>query len=395
MKNKTFSIDRIILYIFLTVIILYFCQGSLYANGSPVSQASLVLWITISLTYAYKYFSKFKATSFERLIFFFWLINSIYWLFSEKAIVSEWHESLSTMNNFKSICCTFLTYFPIRYMTKKGILTEKLFIIFTIVLLATFILSFFNFQARLLALYNREAITNNMGYRFVALLPLLGFIRKPKYAFPLLIITIYFIIMSSKRGAIVCGIVSFLLYFYYTFKSVPKNKKVQYSIVILGLFIVFVYMSYDMLMSNEYLMNRLSNMEAGNDDSGNARISQVSAIWDYSLNGSIFHFLFGYGFDKSVMIAGNYAHNDWAELLANLGIFGCIIYLIFFIKLFNIFKRNKKYLTQDECYIIVSTICIWFTITLFSMGYISNNSFLLIIAIAYINTKIEKVKYHV
>ena len=145
-------------------------------------------------------------------------------------------------------------------------------------------------------------------------------------------------------------------------------------------------------MSNEYLMMRLTNMGVGDDDSGYARVDQVSAIINYTTNGSIFHFLFGYGFDKSVMIAGNYAHNDWAELLANLGVFGCVIYLLFFTSLISVFVENKQYLSPMQKLMYVSVLGCWLLTSMFSMGYISNTSFLYTSVIAYLVSCIGKQK---
>lgn len=389
---KSLKTGNIAVYLFLASIVIYFCQGSLYANGSVISQGAMAIWMLINITYLIKYASKFKLLFFEKIIFWFWFINTCYWIFSDKVLMSAWYEPLSTMNNFKSIFCTFLTYFPVRYFTRKDILTEKLLSYFAAIMLVVFILSFLSFEAQIMYELNREAVTNNMGYRFVALLPLLAIFRKIKFTYISVFIASYFIILSSKRGAILCGALFFILLFYYSFKNIPRKKKLIYSILILGIFSISVYYLTDIFISNEYLMMRLTNMEAGVDDSGDARVNQVSAIVEYTTNGSIFHFLFGYGFDKSVMIAGNYAHNDWAELLANLGVFGCVLYLIFFTSLIKIFTKNKNLLEPMLKLMFVSVLSCWLLVSMFSMGYISNNSFLYTLVIAYLVSKIEKDK---
>ena len=389
---KSLKIDNIAVYLFLAAIVIYFCQGSLYANGSIISQGAMALWMLINLSYLIKYAFKFKLIFLEKIIFWFWFINTCYWSFSEKVLISAWYEPLSTMNNFKSIFCTLLTYFPVRYFTRKNILTEKKLSYFAAIMLVVFILSFLCFEVQMLYELNREAITNNMGYRFVALLPLLAIFRKIKYTYITVFIASYFVIMSSKRGAILCCALLFVLLFYYSFKNIPRNKKLVYSILILGIFAISVHYLIEIFISNEYLITRLSNMEAGEDDSGNARFNQISAIINYTTNGSIFHFLFGYGFDKSVMMAGNYAHNDWVELLANLGVFGCVLYLMFFTSLIKIFTKNKNLLDPIQKLMFVSVLSCWLLMSMFSMGYISNNSFLYTLVIAYLISQIEKQK---
>ncbi len=389
---KSLKIDNIAVYLFLAAIVIYFCQGSLYANGSIISQGAMALWMLINLSYLIKYASKFKLIFLEKIIFWFWFINTCYWFFSDKAVMSDWYEPLSTSNHFKAIFCTFLTYFPVRYFTRKDILTEKKLSYFAVILFFVFIMSFFSFEARLLNELNREAITNNMGYRFVTLLPLLAMFRKIKFTYISVFIASYFVIMSSKRGAILCCALFFILLFYYSFKNIPRNKKLIYSILILGIFAISVYYLIDIFMSNEYLITRLTNMEEGVDDSGNARVNQISAIVEYTTNGSIFHFLFGYGFDKSVMMAGNYAHNDWAELLANLGVFGCVLYFIYFTSLIKIFTKNKNQLDPMQKLMFISVLSCWLLASMFSMGYISNNAFLYTSVIAYLISQIEKQK---
>lgn len=389
---KSLKIDSIAVYLFLAVIAIYFCQGSLYANGSIISQGTLALWMLINITYLIKYASSFKLLLLEKIIFWFWFINTCYWFFSDKVLISAWYEPLSTMNNFKSIFCTFLTYFPVRYFTRKNILTEKHLSCFAVIMLIVFILSFLSFEAQMLYELNREAVTNNMGYRFVALLPLLAIFRKVKFTYITVFVASYFVIMSSKRGAILCCVLLFVLLFYYSFKNIPRKKKFLYSILILGVFSISIYYLIDIFMSNEYLIMRLTNMEEGVDDSGDARLNQISAILDYTTNGSILHFLFGYGFDKSVMMAGNYAHNDWAELLANLGIFGCVLYLVFFTSLISIFTKNRQILNPMQKLMFVSVLGCWLLASMFSMGYISNNSFLYTMVIAYLISQIEKRK---
>jgi O-antigen ligase len=198
--------------------------------------------------------------------------------------------------------------------------------------------------------------------------------------------------MSSKRGAILCGSLYLILLIYYSLKNIPRNKKFLYTILTLGVFSIISYYLSDILASNEYLMMRLDNMQTGEDASGDARVDQVTTIVDYSTHGPIFNLLFGYGFDKSVMIAGNYAHNDWAELLANLGIFGCLLYLIFFTSLIVFFKKNKHSLTPMQKLMFISVLGSWLLTSMFSMGYISNMSFLYTMVIAYLVSQIEKQK---
>lgn len=391
-KIRNQSTNNSMLYFLLGVIIIYFSQGSLYPSGSIISRMSLLLWLLIDIFCFFQYAFKYKLSSLEKNMFFFWLINACYWFISEKNLIGELGIVMPTFNSLKATSTTFLTYFPFRYYLKRDISIDKILSIFVVIILVVFIMSFYNVNNLLRDVYNVKSITNNMGYRFVALLPLIAICSKTRNTYLLMGISTYFIIMSSKRGAILCGILALIFFFVYSLKNIPRRKKIKYTIFILILFSFFIYSLYQIFLSNEYLMQRLIKMQYGNDESGDARINQVSVIIDYVCNGSLFHLLFGYGYDKSVMIAGNYAHNDWAELLANFGLFGVVIYLMFFIKLFRCFKDGQRYLSFKQKYMYMSVVGMWLMISMFSMGYLGDNSYLFMIAIAYIVSEIEKNK---
>ena len=51
--------------------------------------------------------------------------------------------------------------------------------------------------------------------------------------------------------------------------------------------------------------------------------------------------LFGYGADGSLKVGVNYAHNDWLEVLIDMGLVGFVAYLVFWISLILQWKRLK------------------------------------------------------
>ena len=142
-------------------------------------------------------------------------------------------------------------------------------------------------------------------------------------------------------------------------------------------------MSYSFVVfiqNNEFLVSRMEQITEG----GSGRDFIFSTIFDGWLNSaSLFNMIFGYGFASSLRFVGNYAHNDWLELLSNFGLIGVIIYSFLFWHVL-VFVRDKR--RELDHRIIMFCVClIWFLITLFSMGYTNvTNGYLRSMLLAYL-----------
>ena len=90
-----------------------------------------------------------------------------------------------------------------------------------------------------------------------------------------------------------------------------------------------------MLTTNEYFAYKMTEAT----DGASGREDSYTFIWNYFLNkldsGNYLNCIFGEGANASVRITGNYAHNDWLEILTNQGIFGIIIYSIYWLKYYK------------------------------------------------------------
>lgn len=157
----------------------------------------------------------------------------------------------------------------------------------------------------------------------------------------------------------------------------------------MAILLVGCYFIYDVYYNNEYLQFRMNRTLEG-DSSG--RDYFYSQMWNYWANSSSgLNYLFGFGFAASVKITGLYAHNDWLELLTMSGLFGVIIYIIFFVQLI---KFSLKYsLTIQDKNIILSILLVWFLKTLFSMGYGDFGMNTILILLGYIVGKYNRANY--
>ena len=212
---------------------------------------------------------------------------------------------------------------------------------------------------------DREEVTNNAGYMFVALIPMFVFLKKkPVFQYLLMAVSAYFIITAMKRGAILVGGLSFAYFFYSSTRKISMRKKVLYLFLI-GLFITFCYFYVNyMLESSAYFESRVNDTIEGNDSS---RSSLYSDFWNKIFSeGNIFTFLLGRGADATIRYGENYAHNDWLEIAMDLGLLGIISFIIFWKNFYNFWKSFKNdptlYLLVGICFIQM------FSKTLFSMS---------------------------
>ena len=141
-------------------------------------------------------------------------------------------------------------------------------------------------------------------------------------------------------------------------------KRVFAILLLLAAAATFIYYSIE---SNEYLMSRIEKTQS--EGIGQRSIAYV-ALWNHwSSDTNLFTFLFGNGMAQTITVWGNYAHNDWLELLIDNGLLGVVIYLMLFVLAFMyIRKMNIGRLYKLSAYLCL---IIWFLKTVFSMGYTS------------------------
>lgn len=366
------NINRCDIYILLWV--LYSFQGILYSQGM-INQLLQLLMLVWCLIVSSKYLTNWsyiprllKVTSL--LVYMYLIYGLIYMLYSQPVTFEEGGSPASyyyLQQSLNSLLPIFLFY----SYTKKGYITEKrlraYFFIFTIVAVYTFQ---HTHQEQVFAdIYGRTEFTNNVGYTFLALMPMLYmFNKKPIVQYVLASILLLFIVMSMKRGAIVIGTLCFSQFLYQNWKSSSRAKD-RLLIVLLTLSILGVayYFVSNMLEHSDLFLRRL---EATKEMDSSGRYDLVSIIWKkYWASISVISLLLGNGANSTISFAGNYAHQDWLETLCNNGVVGVGILLSFYITfLKTILSRRllncQKYL--KAAFLMLFLICIMKTI--FSMS---------------------------
>lgn len=286
---------------------------------------------------------------------------------------------------FLSILVCLLPFYPFYYFSKINTLQTKSLIYFFIGMLPIAIYAFYRNQIQFLEkLASGETnMVNNISYIFVRLMPFVFLIKKYRLiSAGLMAILMIFIILGSKRGALLIGALILLIYFYYLLKIGDKRKKIQsYFIGFLSAAVLFV-MGYRFFLENEFLLDRLSNISEGGGSGRDVIYTAIIDGWYYSE--SFVNFLFGFGFAGSVKLTGNLAaHNDWLESLSNFGLLGVLVYLILITTAIKT-SFNKKLWNYDKRVLLKVIVFSWLIISMISMWYLNIHGYLQTILLAYL-----------
>lgn len=242
---------------------------------------------------------------------------------------------------------------------QKGQLTKQTIFFYIPILL---LLTIFQYRyeemtrfANLIPGSSQDGITNNTGYKFLALIPLFFLFReKPFFQVAGMMICSIFILFSMKRGAIVIWFVimiySMLFYFL-------KHSSIWKKFLYFTVFVILAYSIYEMVINNLadnlYFQQRIEDTISGGT-SGRDYI--YSKLWFHFIyETDIIHFLFGNGADGTIRLIGQVAHNDYLEILINMGVLGFVVYIGFWLSLF----RSRRTLRGGDDY-YVATILILF-----------------------------------
>ena len=342
----------------LFLIIVFYSQGVLYPYDTIISQAAAFILLMISLIY-FLFFSRIISRPppfFVKLWTAILIINIIYFAFEGSTLYLQ--SIISGLLNL-------LPFYAFYIFAEKGYLKSKHLQTLFFVLLFLFSYRFVNSNIELQVLRGRENVVDNTIYLFIGLLPFV-FIIKKRFLSIVSIATIwFFMIQSAKRGAIVTGFITIILFYYYLFMSFKKEKYIflKYSaafIIIIGI----SYWAYDFYTQNEYVVQRITTMLEG-DSSGRDRLSlEIFENWYNSDNP--FVYLFGKGYQSSFKITSHASHNEWLDVLVSFGLFGFSVYFAMFFSGFRfilkenwIFYKKISFICLLLCALIASITSRW------------------------------------
>lgn len=361
-KSKIFKGTAVI-----TVVsyILYFSQSFLGVSlGSLIGKVSIGIILLIGiLCLLRELFQRKTIVEISYMIFF--LLTTISLLYSDPEIVGPFGILISPLQQYKSIAVFSLMLFIGISVGRETDISEK-FIANTGIIYFLFACIIYYYDRVTLGLTNDiDSITNNSGYMIVAFVPFMPYIFKcyKKTSIVLLGISLFLVILSNKRGAILTYVI-LLIYLGYIYL---KNNKISLKTVLGAILISagMIYIGIKEYESNEYLQSRIEAAQEGNSSGRNVIYSKLLQNFEDQTSSS--KFFFGNGMAYTVKIANLYAHNDWLELLIDNGLIGVITYLIFYITTFVYFSKRPKHNTTSNTAILI--LFLFFIKTFFSMTY--------------------------
>lgn len=352
---------------------LYFMQGILYPQGCFISQAILAIILLISFYNMFYINIKYKLPTYFKglniLLLMFIIYGVILIVSGEK--IYKGNVLISNINYIKEIIISILPIYSFYNFSIKNKITEKNIRIWSILFILVAICRYwFNYQKLTedIVVYGSQQIeiTNNIGYSFLAILPLAFFwYKKPIIQYIIVGLIMFFILSAMKRGAIMIGSVCMVWFLYQTLKTSSRNRKILIILLCLAIILFAVNYIENMIATSDYFNRRI-------EDTLEGKSSGRDSIYTYFINyflykASVIDFLIGGGANATLSIYEHLAHNDWIEIAINQGCIGIIIYLIYWSGFWKSIQKTNKTSIIYSC--LITIFIIFFAKTFFSMSY--------------------------
>ncbi len=346
---------------------LYYCLLATTSEGGRLTRLLLFTILIISF-YCFVRVSFLRKPSYFKgltALFALFTLYGIFRFFDTPIVINA--SVYQPLNFLKNAFVSLLPLYAYYYFSIKGQITDKWFLIWTFIFLAVVIYCFYGAGAKYWGVSIKDSLgqefTNNTGYLFVGLFPLAVFQKKPILRYGLFAILLVFVFMSMKRGALICSGAMLLYAFWYYSHNSSKRRKI---LIVCGGLLALVgmfYLARFFVNNSEYFVQRISDTMAGESSHRDVLFSK---IWEEFKISSFWAILFGHGADSTIRLCGQLAHNDWLEILFNHGIFGIIIYIIYW-KCFIRSSRMGK-MIQPVYLAMIMVLINTFLKSLFSMS---------------------------
>lgn len=357
-------------YFYIILWMMYYLQEMLMIAGI-IAQTILVILIFISFYAFFQVNLYYQTGPYLKCLNFMLLVITIYGLilfFSGFAIYPD-EFNIKTGLQFGYLQRFYTSVLPIYVFylfSLKGDLSENNIIYVFIMFLVCYIMMYYQNYFIVSEAIDKNEITNNMGYNFVPLIPLLALLKlRDVWKFSFLIIIFAYIMMSMKRGAIVVGTLALILYL----KHYLKHRSTKHVLYILLSSVAVICVIYWFVMNlyetSDYFKSRLSSTMEGDTSTRSWMYPFYFEFFIHRTSG--LEFLFGCGANATYLRLGEYAHNDWLEFAINQGIFGVLLYIIYWISYVWEWKYYVGPLELSQA--LGDIIIIYFIVALFSMSF--------------------------
>lgn len=367
--------SSILLHTYTLLWSIYFLQGTVFSHyGGGIAQMTLVVLLLFSI-YCFFYVNiNYNINSYLKALNYLVVMFTVYGVIriinGDIVVFSNLREAIP-FYYLKNVYISLLPIYVYYLLAKIGVLNKNYLQIY--LLLFLLIVSFVYVGNYMMASEKsgREEITNNLGIRFMTLIPMLFFLEKRRLLqYAALVYILTFVVMGMKRGAILLAAVLTIYFLYHSLNEASQKEKL-YLLLLSIVAIILICMVVSDLMDSSAYFNRRVQQTLDGDASG--RDSIYATLWYAFLeNGSLFHCLLGFGADATIEFAGNFAHNDWLELLINNGLLGIVLYAWYWWKFASL--KNKIGDENVNCAVVAYYIT-FFVLTFYSMSYGNMNIF--------------------
>lgn len=289
---------------------------------------------------------------------------------------------LSAVYLFLDIVCCFII---ISELVNKTDALKLFFKIYTVLSLISFFTGIVvqNFLDGEYEVYSRFMATfedpNYMGFFFtIAIFSLVTLKLFDARIRVIIIVSLYIMIFTSLSMTAI--VVNAILWLFYLFITKKLRLRILFFIILTILIVISLY-NYSLENPDTPIFGdlaariseKLESASAGNiGDATTGRTDLAKQHWEYYINSSILNIIFG-----GIPVNSRYlhpdfsaaAHNEYIDMLLNIGIIGTFIMLGYFLSMFySHLKKYKKTMEDTDLFLVISKViwaCYAMTLTVF------------------------------
>ena len=278
--------------------------------------------------------------------------------------------------------CVFY-WISIRYNINRHInfFVPLIFIITVVIYYLIRINTVYNIES----LYDSKFVDNSVFY-LVLLLPLVSLLPlKLKYI--CFIVSIIAVAFSFKRSAMIASGLMIGICVYIDCLNLLKNKLLK---ILLPIFILAIISYYVIYLNDIFEGELFVRFEQLSDDGGSGRMDIFSKVLLIIEHRTFDKNIIGEGCDAVIKYIGYSAHNDFLEMFFDYGIFGLIIYLLFFVRMVSSTIKSRK-LGNNFFQANIASIIVFIVMSMVSHLWLYPTYFAYIIALwAITNAKLDR-----
>lgn len=371
---------------------LYYLQGPLYPVGSLFSQLLLLILLIVSFYYCFIANTRYELPNFFIGLNLLIVLFFVYGLFL--ILGADLDAKIPKHNYLVDVLKSLLPIYALYVFFREKKISERAIFVWICGFTILAVVNYY-YRERLLllaAILNRSdkvEFTNNAGYAFLSLIPAYVLLyKKPLIQYVALGLSIVYMLMAMKRGAIIIGVMCFLWFIWNSLRYVAAKKKMIIVMLTALLFLGSFWFIQNKMSESMYFQKRIEETLDGNSSGRDVIYEKMGS---YYWNGTEpIQFLFGSGAFSTLRIFGSAAHNDWLEIAVNQGLLGIMSFL-FFLVLFAKNAVSKSYSSHVRLALQL-TFIVFFMKTFFSMSY-SDVSLSMIFVLGYCLAQEKKNEY--